>query len=93
MPNENYPQEKSELYAQIERQAGKVNFLDNQLTRCKMDSFIAPNIEIEFMDRGFKEIMDKIKDRCNLSAFGLISEQLMTEEAVLKNLSKQAIKD
>ena len=93
MPNQNFPHEKAELSNRLEHQAGRVNFLDSKLIHLQSDSFIAPNVEIEFIDKGFIELIQQIRRESNESAERHLSAQLKDEQEILRNLSKEYIKD
>jgi stalled ribosome rescue protein Dom34 len=93
MPNKNYPQERAEMINQIQAQSAKILFLSDMIKDCKNTGFIAPDVEMDFNEQGFSEIIKRIKKKHIDTDTQILSEQMSVEENILKNLSKQAFKD
>ena len=86
MPKKIYPQE---LHQAIEKQAGRVNFLHEQMKECETGSYFSDAIESAYADKGFTTVLSQIKENCSEIMRKTISEQLEYEERILKTLSQK----
>lgn len=78
-----------EAYKDLELHAGRINFLRDAVNQLNNDGFISAGIEVDFLEHGFTEILDKIKAATKDTILKILNEQITLEEKELRKINKE----